>query len=232
MSIIQGDGFNVNIIKSTRRKTMALKVSAKGVFIHIPKTLPLTIAKNFVTKKTAWIQKKLHQQSLRQSTEPKFIDGESLLFLGESYQLRLIQQNTAPTVIKNQHMLELHGRINRLSKTGLRSAIIHWYKKQAQQYLNTRTALLANKTGLSARSITIKTYKARWGSCSIKGDIFYNWQLMQTPADIIDYVIVHELCHLRQHNHSPLFWQLVEQHYPNYKTARTWLKNNGYTLNI
>ena len=232
MGIIQGDGFNVNIVKSKRRKTMALKVSRNSVSIHIPSSLPLAMAETFVAQKTPWIQQKLQQQSQRQPLVRQFIDNETFFFLGESYSLRLIQQNATATVIKTEQYIELHGRLNRLSKKTIRSTLICWYKQQAEHYLNSRTAWFANKTGLRPKSITIKTYKARWGSCNNHSDIQFNWKLIQAPPDIIDYVIIHELCHIQHHNHSPVFWQLVAKHYPEFKTARIWLKNNGHKLEI
>jgi hypothetical protein len=107
-----------------------------------------------------------------------------------------------------------------------------WYQQQATDYITNRTHELVKATKLKPKSVTVKTYKARWGSCTIKGDIQFNWKLMMTPAAVIDYVIIHELCHLEQHNHSAKFWQLVEQFEPNYKTHRLWLKNNGQQLGV
>lgn len=232
MSIIQGDGFKVNIIKSKRRKTMALKVSRTDVSIHIPATLPIAMAENFIEQKTLWIQKKLQQQSQRQLPERQFTDNELFFFLGNSYSLRLVEKNTTPSVIKTQQYIEFYGRLNRLSNRSIRNAIICWYKHQAEQFLDSRTAWFANKIGLTPKSITVKTYKARWGSCNSHSDIQYNWKLIQAPPDIIDYVIIHELCHIQHHNHSPAFWRLVEKHYPDFKLARNWLKNNGYKFEI
>ena len=99
-------------------------------------------------------------------------------------------------------------------------------------YINKRIQQLAEKTGLKPRSIIIKTYQARWGSCKITGDIQFNWKLVLAPPAIIDYVIVHELCHLTHHNHSAAFWQLVNHHYSDFKQARRWLKENGYQLEL
>lgn len=232
MSIIQGDGFRVSIIKSKRRKTMALKVTHKGVSIHIPNSLPITIAEIFVAQKTQWIQRKLQHQSQQQPLLRQFTDKEPFFFLGESYALHLIQKNISATVNKTPQSIELHGRLNRLSKKAIRSTLISWYKQQAEYYLNSRTTMLANNIGLIPKSIAIKTYKARWGSCNSHFDIRYNWNLIQAPPYIIDYVIIHELCHIQHHNHSSSFWQLVEKYYPDFKSARTWLKNNGYKLII
>jgi len=230
MQTIQGDDFLVTVIKSSRRKTTALKIKDGEVSIHIPSRLPLKFAREFVVQKTTWIKTKLADQALKQIEEKKFIDGEMFFFLGEQYTLSLIQMDSAPLIIKNQQQLEFHGRLNRLSKTAIRAALVHWYKQQAENHLTARTAHLSKKIQIIPRSISIKTYKARWGSCNIRGELQFNWKLMLAPLDIIDYVIIHELCHIQHHNHSAQFWQLVALHCPTFKVSRTWLKDNGYRL--
>jgi len=231
-SKIEGDGFSVNIVTSARRKTMALKVNHQGVSIHIPSNLTLRTAKKFIVQKTAWIKHKLEQQVLHQPLTKQYVDGESFLFLGEHYDLRLHQQKSSPKVNKTSNELTLSGRINRLSTATIKKTLIDWYKQQAVSYLASRTQIWGEQMELTPRSITVKTYKARWGSCKISGDIQFNWKLMLAPPAVIDYVIVHELCHLEHHNHSATFWQLVSHHYPNVKQARRWLKDNGYRLEI
>ena len=126
----------------------------------------------------------------------------------------------------------LYGRLHRVGLKTRRQAIINWYKEQAEIYLNNRTEELSQLTGLIPQSITIKTYKARWGSCNIRGEIQHNWQIMQAPPSVIDYLIIHELCHLKYHNHGKGFWGLVEQHYPDYRTQQAWLKQNGVQLQL
>ncbi len=230
MATIQGDGFTVNIVKSKRRKTMALKVDVNGVSVHIPSLLPLATAKQFIQQKTHWIQRKLSQQAQPIIAEKQFVTGESFLFAGKDYTLRLIESDTKAIVEKSESEIELYGRQKQLSTSAIRAAILNWYKKQATDYLTARTHWFSDVTNLYPTSITIKSYKARWGSCSIKGEINFNWQLIQAPPDVIDYVIIHELCHLTHHDHSPSFWGLVTHFMPDYKQHRQWLKNHGYSL--
>jgi hypothetical protein len=98
--------------------------------------------------------------------------------------------------------------------------------------LQRRTVELANKTGLKPKSVEVKTYKARWGSCRITGEIQLNWKLIMAPVEVIDYVIIHELCHLKHHNHSVRFWGLVEQFESAYRIHRLWLREYGKVLEI
>ena len=233
MQIIQGDGFTVTVVKSGRRKTVALKIKDGEVSIHIPNRLPISIAHNFVQKKTSWIQGKLQHRIHQPIVEKHFTNGESFLFLGTRYKLQLVShERNSVSVIKTSQTLEVHGRINQLSKAAIHAALLSWYRQQAELYLRSQTANLASKTNLKPRTITVKTYKARWGSCGVNADIQFNWKLILAPPEIIDYVIIHELCHIKQHNHSAAFWQLVQHHCPDFKMARMWLKNNGYTLDL
>ena len=90
----------------------------------------------------------------------------------------------------------------------------------------------AKKNNLNIKSLKVREYKARWGSCSINGDISFNWRLIMAPPQIIEYVIIHELMHIKEHNHSSRFWDLVKSQYPCIKEAKQWLIYNGATLNV
>ena len=230
MQTIQGDGFIVTIIKS-RRKTAALKIKDGKVSLHISTRLPLTLAKDFVEEKTPWIKRKLLEHADKQLPTKQFIDGELFLVLGKEYHLKLVE-SVSQSVIKTIDHIEIHGSEKQLSSIKINQALTAWYLKQATLYLNSRTAELADRTNLNPSSIKVKHYKARWGSCSIKAEINYNWKLFLAPPHIIDYVIIHELCHIQHHNHSKNFWLLVELHCPEYKSSRLWLKSHGHTLDI
>ncbi|MDH5358294.1 MAG: M48 family metallopeptidase [Gammaproteobacteria bacterium] len=232
MQTIKGEGFTVEVVKSRRRKTMALKVTHTGVSIHIPTTLPLATAQAFILQKTVWIQNKIQQQKNRPLiTTKRFINGEHHLYMGEEYPLSIARDSDTQNKIDfdGKYILFLGAAYDPTPEV-IRSELISWYHQQAISYLRHKTMYFSDIIGLIPRSITVKNYKARWGSCNSRADIQFNWKIIMAPTDIIDYIIVHELCHIQQHNHSPAFWQLVKHYYPNYKTARLWLKNNGYKL--
>jgi predicted metal-dependent hydrolase len=105
-----------------------------------------------------------------------------------------------------------------------------WYRQRAQQLLVAKTALWSIQIAVEPQRITIKEQKTRWGSCSSKSNINYNWRIVMAPPEVIDYLVIHELCHLRVPNHSPLFWQEVARFSPHFKQHRTWLKDNGPTI--
>jgi predicted metal-dependent hydrolase len=89
-----------------------------------------------------------------------------------------------------------------------------------------KTKRFAKVIGVNPNSITVKDYKSRWGSCSVQGDISYNWRIILAPHSIVDYVVVHELCHMLEHNHSSKYWKHVERYMPNWRECKDWLKQN------
>lgn len=111
-----------------------------------------------------------------------------------------------------------------------RALLEEQYKEAARSYIPKRTAYFQTLTGGSYQRISIRDQKTRWGSCSSKGTLSFNWRLMLAPPDILDYVIVHELCHLTHMDHSPEFWQAVEAVCPNYRNSKKWLKDHGKEL--
>ena len=122
--------------------------------------------------------------------------------------------------------------VDRVKKKSLqiKKQLATWLKEQACHYITTKLPLLVTQTGLTPISFKIRLYKARWGSCNNKGELSFNYLLMMAPLWVVDYVIIHELCHLKHLNHSNKFWQLVDQYYPNYKDAQLWLKKHQSQL--
>ena len=106
------------------------------------------------------------------------------------------------------------------------------YRQAAKEYIPKRVAYYAQLLDVTYATISIRDQKTRWGSCSSKGNLSFSWRLILAPPKVLDYVVVHELCHRREMNHSPRFWALVESIIPDYKTHRKWLKENGEKLTI
>ena len=107
-----------------------------------------------------------------------------------------------------------------------------WYQRQADRLLKDKTDRLAKIVGVCPRSVSIKSYKSRWGSCSSNGELTYNWRIILAPHRIVDYVVLHELCHLLEHNHSARYWAHVERHAPGWRACRDWLRHNQQVLGM
>ncbi len=227
MTMIQGDGFEVTIVRSHRRKSLSLQVSHEGASIRIPHSLALKEAEAFVLKKSHWIKQKLAQAT--PPTQRQFIIGESHAYLGHKYPLDYIQNTGRASLKFENEQLQIHAK-TRPEPEAIQRLLINWYRQQADDYLTLRTQHFADIMELQPSKISTRSYKARWGSCNARGEVQFNWQLIQAPSNIIDYVIIHELSHLKHLNHSAHFWQLVSQYYPNYQSARHWFKQNGVHL--
>jgi predicted metal-dependent hydrolase len=114
----------------------------------------------------------------------------------------------------------------------LRCALETWYRNQARGKINERIAYYQDKIGRAPGRVFIKDQKRRWGSCSARGNLNFNWRMVMAPEKVLDYVVVHELCHLIELNHSKAFWDALASILPDYKEQEEWLKNYGYRMKL
>lgn len=226
---------NFEIIRSIRRRRVAIQVHEGKVQVLVPKRLSENDAIQFLNQHLGWVQKKLREQ---QNTSPyrakEYLDGEAFLFLGKNYFLNIAYAKK-PTVLVRDDQLFVF--IRELQDPTKRKQKIHqqlraWYYQQAECILQQKSEIYAEQLGVQSRSITIRQFKSRWGSCSTRGDIQYSWPIILAPHAIVDYLVVHELSHLKHHNHSPRFWNMVGSMIPDYKACRQWLKMHGHLLKI
>lgn len=119
-----------------------------------------------------------------------------------------------------------------VSEGSVRQSLKQWYQTRALEKLKEKTKRYASILGVTPKSVDVKEYKSRWGSCSSSGDVTCNWRTIISPHHIVDYIVVHELCHLLEHNHGAKYWKHVQSIIPNYKECREWLKVNGDGLRI
>jgi hypothetical protein len=225
----------ITVIRTDRKKTVSIKIIEGNVHVIVPKTLSDRKIHQFVQQKANWIRQRLHQQQAIKPFKPKkFVSGEAFAYLGRNYRLELYQGDPGEVKLK-------HGRFVLLVPESLKgddraeyikTQLIRWYVDHANQQLREKSQRYARLIGVSPKSVTVKHYKSRWGSCSIHGDVFYNWRIIMAPHRIVDYLVVHELCHLKHHNHSPRYWRNVEVVMPDHLECRDWLKNNGTSINF
>jgi predicted metal-dependent hydrolase len=223
----------INIIRSSRRKTIAIQIKAAQVSMLVPKSLPKTEIERLLIKKSGWIAEKLQLQTQNKPFESKkFISGESFCCLGQDYTLEIVQ-GSSPRIYLHENQLVVMVRDKHAENSELIKRLLRrWYQDYAQIKLLEKTRYYANLIGVTPASIVVKTFKARWGSCSSKKDIHYNWKIMMATEEVVDYLVVHELCHILHHNHSPHFWKTVEFYLPTYRVAKEWLKLNAKRLEI
>ncbi len=120
--------------------------------------------------------------------------------------------------------------VHTADETTIRAALEAWYRRQARTIITERLVYWNTQYGFTYQRVAIKEQKTRWGSCSRKGNLNFNWRLLLAPLSILDYVVIHELCHLKEQNHAPRFWALVAQSCPDYRERRRWLRIHGHEL--
>jgi len=227
-----GDGFVAEVIRTKRLKTVSIKVNKDTVSIVVPHTYPNESIDQLLTKKASWIMKKISAHSAIQlPPEKQYISGEQYLFLGQGYVLS-IRQGAFFSVKRVQEHLVITMPKGTEQQQKVKNALVKWYKAQAELALKEKVIFYARLVGVEPVSVGVKTYKRRWGSCSAAGRIDFNWKIIMAPEHVIDYVVVHELCHLKQFNHSPKFWKEVERVMPDYVASKAWLKTNGLLLEL
>jgi predicted metal-dependent hydrolase len=182
-----------------------------------------------------------HQQRIEQARtetpERRFVSGETVLFLGEERILDIVSKSsgrrTTVTLRDSLIRVSLRPGVNGSDRPAeVKAALECWFHDQAGQYIVERVAELARRYGFEYQKVTIRDQNTRWGSCSGKRNLNFNRRLIMAPLAAIDYVIVHELCHLRELNHSRQFWALVAQYCPEYARWRKWFKTNGHRLRL
>jgi predicted metal-dependent hydrolase len=235
MTLAIEPGFPIDVIRTSRRKTASITIEGGIVQFTIPDKLSDKRLRNLIADRTPWIKQKLLLQSDAAPVRPKeYVSGESFAYLGRNYRLKLTQRRTEGLKLKSGQLVL--GEDKKLSEANkgafIRSELEAWYHRHAERRLREKAKRYAGIIGVEPRSVSLKDYKSRWGSCSVTGDIFFNWKIIIAPHRIVDYVVVHELCHLIKHNHSPGFWKCVERVLPDYLDRRNWLKNNGKGLMI
>lgn len=217
-----------DFIERSNRKTLSLSVMKDGaVCVKAPINMREEVINKFIEDKQDWIRSKL---SFINSTRDKFaevISLEKFLVYGNKYSLIPYEGKK----IKTSDNFEILVPQNVTGEKLLRQ-IKSWYKKAAKEVLAARINVIAKQVNLMPSEIKIGDSRGRWGSCNSKGVIVINFRVLMLPPAIIDYVLVHELCHLKEMNHSKNFWNLVGSIYPTYEKAKKAIKEYGFLLNL
>ncbi len=214
-----------------RKKTLALQIKRDGtITMLVPHRTSEAEAERFFRQKELWVRKKLEERA-RSGESPEagktFLPGEVFPYLGEQYPLEI-----APSTGSRAALVLLYGtfllRQDKLVRA--RDAFVDWYKKRAREELVKRVVYYSRRFDLPVTGITITSAQSRLGSCSVRNKISLTWRLIMAPYPVIDYVVLHELAHVKEKNHSRQFWDFLETMVPDYRQHRLWLKQNGHLL--
>ncbi len=217
------------------RKTLAIQIEPlANILVISPVNLSEEIIKEKVKSKGRWIIKKLldFKNTGYIPFEREFVNGESFMYLGRNYSLQIIINKD---LLRSKVSL-VDSKIQIVSPTKekeiLKKVLEKWYRREAKEIILKRIEFYKPRFSIEPRQIKIKEQKKRWGSCTSKGDLLFNWRTVMAPSPVIDYIIVHELSHLANKNHSRQFWKTIENILPDYKNRRKWLKVYGVRMDL
>ncbi len=230
------------LIRSKRRKTLALQVKHGQVIVRAPTYVKEALINAFVQKKSLWLKSKVTEQIQATNSRCNFLNGGQIYLYGEKLELKVSFAQSSNVVVFSEPLgqkflsVELNIRLEQQLKdpekcaSAVKKQLEKFFKQQATEIINRRLSALIEQVSLFPTAINIRQYSARWGSCNSRGELSFNYLLMMVPDWVLDYVIIHELCHLEHLNHSNDFWRLVSSYFPKYSLAKQWLNTHQTEL--
>ena len=219
------DDLTFEVRRSLRRKTVELTVDRGGeLILSAPPDVDEELMADFVREKRFWLYTKIAEKEARQQPVggKEFVSGEGFPYLGRSFRLLLVDEQ--------DNALKLEGGRFKLVREEVsegREHFIRWYMERGKPWLNRRVKGWASRMGVEPKGVEVRDLGFRWGSCGKARNVNFHWATMLLPASVVDYVIVHELAHLIEPNHTPEFWQRVGRALPEYEQRKAWLAEHG-----
>ncbi|MCK5355521.1 MAG: M48 family metallopeptidase [Methyloprofundus sp.] len=226
------------IRRSSRAKRARIIVTAEKVEVVAPLRMPEKQIQQFMRAKQDWVETaknkmQQHVDNMTSLAPDSYQQGVLIPYQGKQYtlQVKASLEKNVKIAFEQDFIAYVPEALKGLGLSEqIRQALVIWMGRAAARQAVKTMDHYAPLYQLNPRSISIKAQKSRWGSCGIHNDINLNWLLILAPAEVFEYVVIHELCHIGQRNHSAAFWVLVERHCPDYKQRRSWLKQNGASL--
>ncbi len=223
------------LLPGTERQTTDIVIERNGIItVRPPLRLTPEQVDETVLGKRLWIYRNLAEwrdlNAARVTRE--WVSGESFPYLGSSYRLQLVQEQDEPLKLKDGRFRLLRSVVEKGGGDTAHRIFEAFYKEKGLPRIKRRVAYFAVKVGVSAGEVQIRDLGYRWGSCLKNGDLHFHWKCLMAPLTIIDYIVVHELCHLHHRDHSDAFWNEVDKVLPDYRDRKAWLKVRGVELDL
>ncbi len=220
------------IRRSERARRARILVDGHGVEVVLPQRFPLGEVEGFVEEKRPWIERTLRRMRESESDFPpaRLEHGGELPYLGERLALsvRHERDRVRPHVSRRAAGIEV-----KLAPGGdLSAALEAWFRRRARVEVAPRLDAAVARAGTAYATLQIRGQRTRWASCSTSGAMSFNWRLLLAPAEILDYVIEHEVAHLEIHDHSERFWELLGSRSPRWREHERWLRRHGHALKL
>lgn len=217
----------------SKRKTASIHIERDGqVSILVPNKLSDADVDGLIENKLVWIYKNLAEWCDLNATqvERQFVNGEGFLYLGRSYRLKLVEDQSAPLVLKNGYFCLRTGDKGR--KMDAHKVFKEFYRDKALVKISKQVDFYAAQMGVTPKGIKVQELQHRWASCTKAGMLNFHWKCMMAPLTILDYIVVHELAHLVHANHTEAFWNEVDKVLPDYLDRKQWLRVNGAGMSL
>lgn len=217
--------------KFAERRTLAIEVHPNGgVVVIAPHDSDLSEIRSKVEKRAPWIAKQLRffKAYPFNTIQKEWVSGETVYYLGRQYRLK-IHQGEDSVKLQGKFLHVTTG--NKKNTEQIQTLVEQWYSAHAQKLFLERMSRLEPiilREKVSVAKLQVRKMKMRWGSCTKRGNILLNVNLVKAPVYCIDYVIMHEICHLKYHNHSPRFWAMLQKYYPDWWKAKQRLEQGGW----
>ena len=215
---LQGHRVDYKLVRRRGRRGVGLKVDGSGLTVAASLTTPIGSIEDMIGKNAGWVLKKLGEWSHRKIQPQRWETGARVYFMGESLTLMIDDGAARPAV--EQSMGHLFVRLAKAHPAAIENATQAWYKRQALPHLAQRAFLFSRLHGLTPPRVFLSSANSRWGSCNAKREVRFSWRLIKARPALIDYVVCHELAHLRHMDHSPAFWREVERMCPDYRVLK------------
>lgn len=229
---IQGKALTYQIRVSQRARRLRITVSENGVTVTLPKGSTRRDAEVFLQQNAEWLSIQLARvESNRKKASQPALPRDVILLRGRPTQIVTVVEpaRKSRALLENTgDRLKIHLPAGAENSKG--QVVEKGLRSMARIEIEREVVVQSRLMRLSPASVTIRDQRTRWGSCSTNGTLSFNWRLVMAPPEILRYVVVHELSHMREPNHSAAFWKVVAQYYPDYREARAWLKKNGALL--
>jgi predicted metal-dependent hydrolase len=217
------------IVRSPRRKKLTITVERdRSIVVHAPASASDEAIRKVVESKRQWLFGKVgHAQKYQDLPHPpgkELANGESALYLGREYRIEIAETGSGGVEFSRKFLIP---PVQQARRRGVLKA---WYLDRARETILPRAERHARDLGVTTAAVKIVDNRYRWGSCTVKDHVNFNWRLIKAPMFVIDYVIVHELAHLLESNHTPRFWNIVRAKVAKAEKAKAWLKEHGQML--
>lgn len=222
-------------IVRSRRSTADVIIERDGrILVRAPKSLTDERIDAIVQAKRSWIYRGLAEWRDLNATRVlrEYRNGEGFLYLGRSYRLLLVAGQDEPLLLKNGRFCLRRDLVDRGEVAAARRAFQDYYTARGRDRITQRVNYYSPKVGVTTNGIDVRELGNRWASCSAKGNLAFHWKCMMAPQTIIDYIVVHELCHLHHLDHTDAFWNEVDKVLPNFLERKEWLRVHGASFDL